>query len=191
MPTSSMILLGFISLFGFGAFGAYLWSQRILSPRRACALCVLLSALAFAWLWRRDVVSLRALKELIPIPDVVDATTALSHQELETIASVMQASPIGPRFGTREEIQEVARGLRGQKNPIGTWIIVTPLSAPAVSDFYQSTAHGAGWEVVANRVGCCLLLHHQPYDLLVSYGPDRGGKGTQVVYSLSLDERKN
>jgi hypothetical protein len=72
-----------------------LCSLRILSWRRAAALCVLLSTLLFAWLGRRDVLSLRALKALIPTPTVVDATTVPSHKELETIAGAMQASPVG------------------------------------------------------------------------------------------------
>jgi hypothetical protein len=77
MPTSSTILMGVISLLGFGVLAAYLWAQKILSRRGAAALCVLLSTLAFGWLWRRDVRALHALEELIPIPDVTDATTFL------------------------------------------------------------------------------------------------------------------
>jgi hypothetical protein len=190
MPTSSTILVGLVCVFGFAVVGAYLWSRRIFSHRQVFVLCVCLSAVVFGRLWRRDVISLRTLRHLIPIPDVVDATTFPSQKELEIIVRVMQASPVGPRFGTREELEEAARNLREHKNPIGIWIIVSHLSPSAVSTFYQSPANRPGWEMVANTSGCCVLLRRPPYDLLVAYSPDLEGKGTQVVYSLSLANQK-
>jgi len=191
MPTSSTILVGIASLIGFGALCAFLWSHRVLSRRRAAVLCLCLTAMVFGWLWRRDAISLRALRELIPIPEVSDATTVPSHRELEALVRVMQASPVGPRFGTREELKEAAGSLHEHVNPIGIWIIVSPLPPSEVSGFYESSANRPGWEVVANTPGCCVLLRRAQYDLLVSYGPSREGKGTQVVYSLSHKEPKN
>lgn len=154
-------------------------------------ICVCLSALVFGWLWRRDVISLRALKDLIPIPDVMDATTVPSHKELEAIVRMMQASPVGPRSATREDLEQAARSLHERQNPTGIWIIVSPLSPPAVSAFYQSPANRPGWEIIANTAGCCVLLRCPQYDLLVAYSPNREGKGTQVVYSLSFADHKN
>jgi hypothetical protein len=191
MPTSSTVLVGFVCLFGFAVLGFYLWNHRILSRPQASALCICLTALVFGWLWRRDVISLRALKDLIPIPDIADATTFPSHKELEALVRVMQTSPVGPRFGSREDLEEVARTLHEHENPIGIWIIVSPLSPSAVSGFYQFPENRPGWEVVANTAECCVLLRRPPYDLLVAYSPDREGKGTQVVYSLSFNDRKN
>jgi hypothetical protein len=81
--------------------------------------------------------------------------------------------------------------MHGHENPTGIWIIVSPLSPAEVSDFYQSPANHPGWEVVANTAGCCMLLRRPPYDLLVGFGPNRSGKGTQVVYSLSFNAAKN
>jgi hypothetical protein len=147
-------------------------------------------ALLFGWIRWRDFASLRQLRELVQIPEAIDATAVPSHQQMEAIVLAIQKSPVKPRFATSEDIQELAVQVREHKNPVQMWILVTPLKPADVSGFYQSEEHRQGWEVSEDSPGCCLLLRRGSYEMLVSYGPDRAGRGTQVVYSLNLEERK-
>jgi hypothetical protein len=147
-------------------------------------------ALLFGWIRWRNFASLRQLRELVQIPEAIDATAVPSHQQMEAIVSAIQKSPVKPRFATSEDIQELAVQVREHKNPVQMWILVTPLKPAAVSDFYQSEEHRQGWDVADDSPGCCLLLRRGAYEMLVSYGPDRAGRGTQVVYSLNLEDRK-
>ena len=158
--------------------------------RRSVLIFVVLAALTFGWIRWWDYASLRQLRELVQIPQVVDVTAVSSQRQMEAIVSAIQESPVKPWFVTRENIQELATRVRQDKNPAQMWILVTPLKPEAVGDFYQSEEHRPGWEVKANTPGCCLLSRRGSYEMLVAFGPDRAGKGTQVVYSLSLAEQK-
>ena len=158
--------------------------------RRSIVIFVFAVALVFGWMRWRDCASLRLLRELVQIPEVVDATAVPSHEQMVAIVSAIQKTPVRPNFVTSEDMQELATRVRDNKNPAQMWILVTPLKPAAVGDFYQSEEHRPGWEVTANTPGCCLLLRRGSYEMLVSFGPDRAGKGTQVVYSLNLEEQK-
>lgn len=189
MPTSSTILIGIVSLFCFALFCFSLGRWQLLSRRNALVLCILLSVAIFGSLWRRDVMAMRALKSLISVPEVVDATTVPSHKEIEAVATAIQSSPITPRFITREEVQELARSVReGKKNPSAIWIIVTPLPPSALDAFYQAPEHHPGWQIVESAPGCCLLLRRQSQDMLIGYSSNPAGKGSRIVYSLSSSE---
>jgi hypothetical protein len=164
--------------------------EEVLTRRRLFVLCVLMIALLFGWIRWRDSASLRQLRELIQIPEAIDATAVLSHQQMEAIVSALQKSPVKPYFATSDDIQEIATLVRGQKNPVQMWILVTPLKPAAVSDFYQAGEHRSGWEIVENSPACCVLLRRGSFEMLISFSTDREGRGTQVVYSLNLEERK-
>jgi len=161
-----------------------------LSPRRLLVICALLVALLFGWIRWRNFASLRQLRELVQIPEAIDATAVPSHKQMEAIISAIQNSPVAPRFSGPQDVQELAALVREHKNPVQMWILVTRLAPAAVNDFYQTEAHRPGWEVVTNAPGCCLLLRRGSYEMLVSFGPDREGRGTQVVYSLNLEEQR-
>ena len=158
--------------------------------RRMILIFMGVAALVFGWIRWRDYASLRQLKELVQIPEVVDVTAVPSHQQMEAIVSAIQKAPVKPWFATKEDVGELAVRIRENKNPAQMWILVTPLNPAAVGEFYESEEHRPGWEVTANTPGCCLLLRRGSYEMLVSFGPDRAGKGTQVVYSLNLEEQK-
>ena len=161
-----------------------------MSSRRLLVISALLVVLLFGWIRWRNFASLRQLKELVQIPEAIDATAVPSHKQMEAIVSAIQNSPLRPRFSSPQDVQELAELVRGHKNPVQMWILVTRLAPAAVNDFYQTEAHRPGWEVVTNSSGCCLLLRRGSYEMLVSYGPDREGRGTQVVYSLNLEEQR-
>lgn len=165
--------------------------EEILTSRRLLVLSLLLVALLFGWIRWRDFASLRQLRELVQIPEAIDATAVPSHAQMEAIVSVIQNSPVKPRFATSEDVRELAVSVREHPNPFQMWILVTRLTPAAVSEFYQTEAHRPGWEMVEDTPGCCLLLRRGSFGMLVSYGPDREGRGTQVVYSLNLEEHRN
>ncbi len=122
---------GYACFCGFPVFAAILWRQRVLPRRGLFVLCLLLGVvLFFGWLWWRDISSLRELRGLVQIPEVIDATAVPSHQQLETFVSAMQKAPVEPEFATRQDMQEIAENLREHKNPISMWILVTPLAPP-------------------------------------------------------------
>ena len=158
--------------------------------RRLILISVVMAAFVFGWMRWRDYASLRQLRDFVQIPEVVDVTAVPSHQQMEALISAIQKSPIKPWFVTSEEIRESVVRLRENRNPAQMWILVTPLKPAALSDFYQSEEHRPGWEVAANSPGCCLLLRRGPYEMLISFGPDRAGKGTQVVYALNLEKQR-
>jgi hypothetical protein len=174
---------------GIGMLGE--WNiEGALYTRRIVLIFVLISALVFGSMRWRDYASLGQLRELVQIPEVVDVTAVPSRQQMQAIVSAMQKSPVKPWLATSEDIQELATRIRDNKNPTQMWILVTSLKPAAVGDFYQSEEHRPGWEVAAKAPGCCMLLRRGSSELLVAFGPDRAGKGTQVVYSLSLDAQK-
>ena len=162
-----------------------------MSSRRFLVLSLLLVALLFGWIRWRDFASLRQLRELVQIPEAIDATAVPSHEQMQAIVSVIQNSPVKPRFATSEDVRELAARVRENPNPVQMWILVTRLTPSAITDFYQTEAHRPDWEMVENTPGCCLLLRRGSYEMLVSYGPDREGRGTQVVYSLNLEEHRS
>jgi hypothetical protein len=162
-----------------------------LSSRRKFGFGVLIVVLVFGWIRWRDFASLRQLRELVQIPEAIDATAVPSHKQVEAIVSVIQDSPVKPRFASPQDVQELAASVHEHKNPVQMWILVTRLTPAAVDEFYQADVHRRGWEVVENSPGCCLLLRRGSYDLFVAFSPDNAGRGTQVVYSLNLEERKD
>lgn len=164
------------------------WNVEVaLYTRRSVLIFVVVAALVFGWMRWRDYASLRQLRELVQIPEVVDVTAVPSQKQMEAIVSEIQKVPVKPWFVTKEDIQELVVRVRENKNPTQMWILVTPLNPAAVGDLYQFEEHRPGWEVAP---GCCLLLQRGPYEMLVSFSPDRAGKGTQVVYSLNVEEQK-
>jgi len=112
-----------------------------LYTRRSVLIFVVLAALTFGWIRWWDYASLRQLRELVQIPQVVDVTAVSSQRQMEAIVSAIQESPVKPWFVTRENIQELATRVRQDKNPAQMWILVTPLKPEAMGDFYQSEEH--------------------------------------------------
>jgi hypothetical protein len=178
------------SFVGLTICAAILWHYGVLTPRRLLALGILLSVVFVGWFWWRDHTSLRGLRELVQIPKVIDSTAVPNHRQMEALVSVMEKSPVKGWYTAPEDMRGLAERVREHKNPVEMWILVTPLTPVGVGDFYQSQANHPGWEVVANTAACCLLLRRGQYDMLVSFFPDRMGRGTQVVYVLNLEERK-
>jgi hypothetical protein len=162
-----------------------------LSRSRLLVIFVLFVGLLFGWMRWRDFRSLRQLRELIQIPEVIDATAVPSHKQMEAIVTVIQKSPVKPRFATTQDVEELAESVREHKNPVQMWILVTRLTPAAVDDFYQTEVHRQDWEIVDNAPQCCLLLRRGSYEMFVAFSPDNAGRGTQVVYSLNLEERKS
>ncbi len=189
-PTLITMFSELVSFVGLTVFAAILWHYGALTPRRLLALGVLLGVILVGWLWWGNHTSLRGLRKLVQIPEIIDSTAVPNHQQMEALVAVMENSPVKGWYTAPEDMRGLAESVREHKNPVEIWILVTPLTPVGVSDFYQSQANRPGWEVVANTAACCLLLRHGQYDMLVSFFPDRMGRGTPVIYALNLEERR-
>jgi len=161
-----------------------LWRFRRVSIRRHGVLffLALLGMSLWGMLWWRENKSLRALSQIVDVPEVSQAYAPPNGRESKSLVRILVKGPQYEPIISKQDREDLLQTVESQPD-YDMWVIETPLSAPDVRRFYEQENHRQGWQL-ATDAEIVILLQREDRSMLITFENSTSGKGTSVTYFL-------
>ena len=162
-----------------------LWRLRRISLRQYWALFFLAIFGTAIWgiIWWRETAALRALSEMVDVPQSSDVSAPPNALEAKLIMRALAKSPAPGAFISQQDREDLAKSVESMRD-YSMWVIESPLSPAEVHFFYESEAHHKGWQVVQDAESAILLGQDEKL-MMIGFGASKSGKGTTITYFMT------